>query len=354
MPLGAAARDEDREIVRLTESQAALLDFLAHQRRAAIHGVAGSGKTFLALEKAKRLAAEGFRTLLTCYNVPLEEHLRRSSSVPGLTIQRFHRLCVEGARAGGVTVAEHPVDHPDGDYWRNTLPRALQEGLKRGFEPFDAIVVDEAQDFDDTYWLPLQCCLKEPDSGVLYVFLDKAQRIYGAESSLIAELPRFDLPYNVRNSRAIHALTARIAPEPPPSCAGPPGRHPELIAVPDGSMPNHLLPGIVQRLVQQEAFRPSDIAILTGRKLQNAGLDRSQRMASWPLTGADAPQEAHVTLDVIHRFKGLDAPVVILTALDGMPPDKARTVLYVGMTRARSHLIIVEREAVLRSFGIIP
>ncbi|MCH7478458.1 MAG: hypothetical protein IIA14_10185 [SAR324 cluster bacterium] len=59
----------------------------------------------LALEKAKRLAFEGFRTLFTCYNVPLEAYLRRSAGdVENLTIQRFHTLCEEAARVTGIPV----------------------------------------------------------------------------------------------------------------------------------------------------------------------------------------------------------------------------------------------------------
>ena len=48
-----------------------MLDLLRRTRRAAIYGCAGSGKTTLAVEKARRLAEEGFCTLLTCYNKAL-------------------------------------------------------------------------------------------------------------------------------------------------------------------------------------------------------------------------------------------------------------------------------------------
>ena len=43
---------------------------------------------------------------------------------------------------------------------------------------FDPIIVDEAQDFEDTWWIPLPDLLKEPDNGVFYVFFDDNQRIY--------------------------------------------------------------------------------------------------------------------------------------------------------------------------------
>jgi hypothetical protein len=352
LPLGAAAREEERAIVQLTEAQFGLLDFLARQRRAAIHGGAGTGKTLLAYEKARRLAGEGFRTLITCFNVPLETHLRAAGTVPGLTIRRFHGLCVYAARATGIPVEEHPPDHPDGDYWTRVLPEVLHAATERGLEKFDAIVVDEAQDFPDAYWLPLQYCLAEPETDILYVFLDTAQRIYHTESSLIADLPRFDLPDNVRNTQAIHAASLPFAQGPPPRATGPAGRPVEVVALADGDTPAKALPGIVQRLLQDEQFPPEHIAILTGRRLATLGLSREQPLAGRPLTGADAPRPGHLTLDTIHRFKGLDAPVVILTGLDGMREETAQALLYVGITRARSHLVIVERAEVLARWGL--
>jgi superfamily II DNA or RNA helicase len=61
-PLGMAVDEADREILQLSDSQLGILRLLSATRRVAISGPAGSGKTLLAAEKAKRLAADGFRT----------------------------------------------------------------------------------------------------------------------------------------------------------------------------------------------------------------------------------------------------------------------------------------------------
>ena len=68
------AEQEARRLV-LTKDQIRVLDFLRSHRRVAVSGGAGTGKTVLALEKARRLAAEGFKTLLTCYNRQLADYL---------------------------------------------------------------------------------------------------------------------------------------------------------------------------------------------------------------------------------------------------------------------------------------
>ena len=70
-PLGLELEEKERELLRLTEEQYRVLDLLARQTRVAIAGCAGSGKTFLAAEKARRLAKQGFRVLVVCFNVML-------------------------------------------------------------------------------------------------------------------------------------------------------------------------------------------------------------------------------------------------------------------------------------------
>ena len=91
--------------LRLTEQQYRVLDMLSRQSRVAIAGCAGSGKTFLAAEKARRLAAQGFRVLLVVFNVLLAEHLRRGlADVPEVTRPRLLRALPRGRRRGGPRV----------------------------------------------------------------------------------------------------------------------------------------------------------------------------------------------------------------------------------------------------------
>ena len=76
--LSSVLADEEQERIRLTTDQSRTLLLLRNQKRAAISGGAGTGKTVLALEKAKSLAEAGVNTLLLCYNDPLADHLTKS------------------------------------------------------------------------------------------------------------------------------------------------------------------------------------------------------------------------------------------------------------------------------------
>ena len=54
-----------------------ILNMARGLRRVEVVGPAGSGKSMLAAERARRLAAEGYRTLLVCYNQRLATSMSR-------------------------------------------------------------------------------------------------------------------------------------------------------------------------------------------------------------------------------------------------------------------------------------
>jgi hypothetical protein len=110
-----------------------------------VSGGAGTGQTVLALEKARRLAAEGLEVLLTCFNKPLAEFLRRcSGQADRLTIANFHQFCWQMAQEAGVPLPGPAAGEPPPGFFDATLPEALLTALERlPARGFDAIVVDE-------------------------------------------------------------------------------------------------------------------------------------------------------------------------------------------------------------------
>ena len=100
-------REENREIWRLTQEQMSILDSLAAHDRAAIAGSAGTGKTVLAQEKARRLATTGKRVLLLCFNLPLAEEL--SAGARDFDVETFHAFCRRLAFRAGL-----PFEPPRG------------------------------------------------------------------------------------------------------------------------------------------------------------------------------------------------------------------------------------------------
>ena len=109
---------------------------------------------------------------------------------------------------------------------------------------------------------------------------------------------------------------------------------------------------LLHRLINEEQVPPGDIAILLGRRPESIGLPRQGSICAFPITNAQEPDPGRVTLETIHRFKGMEAPVVILTGLEGMFARTAETLLYVGMTGAKGHLVVLEKAEVLARWGL--
>ncbi len=344
VPLGTALREEERQIVQLTEQQRSILDGLKRHRRVAISGGAGTGKTFLAVEKAKALAEEGYRTLLTCFNKGLGDYLRASvGERENLTVKHFHLLCDDVAKAAGV-VPRGPAElGSDQEFFDRELPEALTKALEISpSERFDAIVVDEGQDFSHAdWWVALQLTLGDPDDGILYVFHDANQNLFSTEGGAPEGLTSFDLTENLRNTQTIHALASRYYDGDDQRAVGPEGRPVEFIEANGEQAIRRELSKVLHHLIKDMQVPAEDIAILSGHRPEKGPLAGLDRIGAFELTESTDPEPGKVTFVTIHRFKGLERPVVVLLDIDSYIERATDEILYVGLTRARSHLVVI-------------
>lgn len=206
-PLAIELSEEERELLRLTEEEYKVLDLLSRQTRVAIAGCAGSGKTFLAAEKARRLAAQGFRVLVVCFNRFLAEHLRRGlENVDGIDAYSYDGLALSVVREADPSFPAEPPNGEQGAYW-NDLRRAFSDSvLDAAAGRYGALIVDEAQDFQPDWWTPLQLMLDDPDESPLYVFFDDNQRIFAVPENLPVPGEPMQLTVNCRNTKTINRL----------------------------------------------------------------------------------------------------------------------------------------------------
>src|SRR5690606_2740751 len=71
-----------RADISLTEEQQRILEETEEDKRKLFLGAAGTGKTFIAMEKARRCAAQGKKVLLTCFNKNLVNWMRENVTHP--------------------------------------------------------------------------------------------------------------------------------------------------------------------------------------------------------------------------------------------------------------------------------
>lgn len=179
--LSTRLADEEQIRIKLTEEQSNRLRLLGRRKRAAISGGAGTGKTLLAIEKARQLASEGLETLLLCYNQLLGNQLSALCQEYGnLTARNFHKFCDQRIQRSRVLkgrdwLTEAECDNPGKDFFKEIYPYALWlSNDDFPDEKFDAIIIDEGQDFGPDFWDPLTDLLRDEINSYFYIFYDSA------------------------------------------------------------------------------------------------------------------------------------------------------------------------------------
>jgi hypothetical protein len=344
---------EASRFVELTEAQHAVLTGLLANPRVLIEGVAGSGKTLLALEFAIRLAEQGLRTQLLCFNKHLatwlSERLRsepRVQGAPGVVhASHFHKFALQAAKTAEV---EFEIKVQDDDhFWREEAAMILSQAIGVLEDTpadlrVDALVVDEGQDFEQDWWVPIDE-LVGGSSGRLYVFLDQHQRLRdGVGTPRTTFAARMQLDVNCRNTRSV-ALTAA-------SLQGIPSR--VLERAPEGERPTvhrasspEAMQGIVNATVSEllrDGIRADQVAIIGPASWRRGSLRRAEKVAATAIV--DDPAEwrkgGGLLVTTARAFKGLEADVVVLYDVAGFGSLFTLRDVYVGMTRAKHRLVV--------------
>jgi hypothetical protein len=326
--------DEHESVVNLlTRQQYGTLERIRFNDRIVVNGGPGTGKTWLALEHARREAIRGAQVGLVCYSRGLAEHLRRTTtawepSQRPAYLGTFHYLAQQWAGA---------TPRSDAAYF-DELPGQLTEaaGKREPEEKFDLLVVDEAQDFHDNWWPSLLATLADPDDGPVVVFQDDLQRIFAGRGRLPFKGTEVELEENLRNTQEIAAVFDPFHGR-PIRARGPDGPPVRFVVSTDDSAVRDADRAVAMLI--EEGFPPSSIVLLTTyrRHPEHDVLVKEHGAAEyWEAFLSD-----RVFPCTVQSFKGLERSVVVL-AVNGFNYDAVeREVLHVGMSRARSLLVVV-------------
>ena len=323
---------------RMTIEQMYLLDYLEEQEEAAIHGVAGTGKTVLAVQKAKSLAQTD-RVLFLCFNRFLKTHLEETCT-DSTNISFFTLDGLVGAFTGAFS--QSPDERTD----------AISEFLMDWDEyelPFKHIVVDEGQDFADMH-LQLLHDIAQAHHGDFYVFYDRNQFVQGLRyPEWLDKMDcRLVLSRNCRNTKEI-AITStrpigidenRIRMRRESAVDG--AIKPNLFFIEDKSTLKEYLGRLIRKYISA-GLAGTDIVVLSMKPEGKSILteDDFRLPGSYMLT--KDKNSNGILFTTVRKFKGLEAMAVICIDIDSdtFGNDRNRNVFYVGTSRAMSYLDLI-------------
>lgn len=340
--LAESIRNDEHTLVHLTEKQLGYLRFLQSHRSAAIAGCAGSGKTFLAVEKARQLAEnEQMKVLFTCYNQGLAYHIAEELGYKNFfDVADFHQLCINWAKQANKS---GPNDNAP-DYFNSVLPNLLLEAIDTLGPKYDAIVVDEGQDFLPQWWEVLPWLLHNPNSGHFYIFFDDNQRIYRDRGPIPITQAPYHLDENCRNTRSIADIVNQFytgMSEYKPKVLGPQGQPVEVTVLTDHQAEKDQLRRLLHRLFVDNGFSYDQVALLSARGTLTSNI-LGQHLGNVQLTDQLPLSSGEVFATTIRRFKGLERTVIVLCEIgEHISQEDIDTLMYIGTSRAKAYLIIV-------------
>lgn len=358
------ARRQAAELKQYTEDQFGALDAMEANERVIFMGPAGTGKTLLAIEAARRASARGQSVLLLCYNRLLGSWLQeQTKGLPLVKTSTLHKHMLEVAGIG-------VPDKAGESFWAWQLPELAIDKLLVSINDetftYDLLVIDEAQDLITEPYLDfLDLSLNGGlDQGQWLMFGDfEQQMIYGTSANIVYTLlagrlglaARYFLRTNCRNTPRI-AETVRLLGQMEPGykkvLRADNYAEPKIHSYSTNNQRRKKLAKSLQELLD-DGFSPADIVILTahGGDTEVPDLLGSEwKHQLIPLTKAHPrpPQQLdRVRHGTIHYFKGMEAPAIIVAGIDEVTTEMGASLLYIALSRALHKLIILAHDDLL-------
>lgn len=328
--LSNEADDQNYTFRKLTNEQETLLDYLDEQDVAVIQGGGGTGKTVLALEKARRLSSNS-KVLFLCFNKMLLEHLRETygALAPNISFFNLQSLYLKMTGNNASEISDDDIT----DF--------LNEYDKYGWD-FKHIIVDEGQDFADTH-LDYLSTIAKMNNGVFYVFYDKNQLVqrYDNNTWLDNANCRLVLSKNCRNTYSIaHTAFSSIGIDNIKMGSNVEGKKPTLSIVKDKTSGINNISNVI-RFYKEQGFQKNQITILTLKTENKSILSDELSVGGYRISRNRGDGE--ILFTSARKFKGLESEVVIVIDLDEatFSSDENRNLFYVAASRAKNFLHIV-------------
>jgi DNA helicase IV len=330
------------------------LDQIEENRRGIVYGPAGTGKTLLAIEQAKKSVAAGKKVALLCFNNSIGEWFKTYFSEQAVEFKpefvgTFHGLMTKILSDAGEMIVVPSDDEAKTVFYEDVMPSKVLELLLNKQMDYDEIIIDEAQDLiRDNYIDVMDLMLKKGfEHGSWKFFGDfSRQAIYTdgvCGQDLLDNLEdrtsfiRYKLTENCRNTKQIcddiQTITGYEAPKDLwTKVEGVPVDH-KTCTTEDEELEK--LEMLLAEL-EEKNIENDKITILSPRSRENSVVSKVEgiKIKNYSFTATN-----DITFSTIQSFKGLENSVIIMVDVSSY---SAMNLMYVGLSRARAALYIFE------------
>ena len=317
--------ENDYSFLQLTQEQKKVLDFISDQGNASIQGGAGTGKTFIAVEQAKRFSDYG-EVLFLCFNRYLYKHLENNYFHKNVEYLNIHTF-----------INRYSSDN----ILSNEELLKVLKTIDFSELNYKFIIIDEAQDFDNKILSLI--VEKATESNIrCFVFYDKNQLLYSDKMPAILNdfECKLTLNKNCRNTFKILSTTN--------SPMNLPIRTDEYCI--EGIMPRLYISTDKDKIVNKigesinnylsNGYKLDDIVILTLNTEDSSILSSVSKINNYDIS--HEKNEGKILFTTAKKFKGLESNIVILVDFnsDVIATDELTRLFYVSTSRSRKLLDI--------------
>lgn len=337
--------------------------------RVFISGAAGTGKTYMAFQRIRDARAAGLKTLFLCFNKFLGEHIKDSFRM----CPDVKACCIEEYMLKAVTKDSVKFTKDDKEkvyFYRDTLPKAFLKIPEH--KKYDLLIVDEFQDLmNREYMSVLDCSVKGGlKAGNVWLLSDFEKNIFNLTPNNSAdaflkeynfENCKINLCINYRNPSSITQLAENLVGTDRPlyerNAIRANGSADEIIIYHSPEDQYEKLEDLIEKLLSKECgHKRKDIVILSTHSSKNSDIFKYvQTNRGWGryIKSPDEATDNNIKFTSVHRFKGLEANVVIVTDIDNFRPftPNIETLLYTAVTRAKYKVIFMVKDATENYFN---
>ena len=339
----------DKRLVRLTYEQMQVMNALSMNSHLLIEGNAGTGKTLLATEFARKRAEKGDKVLYLTFNKNLANTINSYiAGLENLKVINIHALFGEYIAVDINKINENQKRYFEEELpelffqWISNLPTEQLEEMK-----YDLLVMDEGQDIiKPTYLYSLDVLLKNGfEKGEWAIFYDGKQNIYNSDYSDGMEIiesyscTKFKLFVNCRNTVQIGTYSSKTSGVEINDFLHENGEEVQKVSYTDLLDFKQKIKDIIKNLRAEEVDL-SDVVFLAPKRYSNSILkDTGIEVNEF---GDDFDVKSQLPrYSTIQGFKGLDSKIVIMVDVDNISDKNFSKFMYIAGTRARTLLYVV-------------